>query len=284
MIPISIITINYNNRDGLKRTIDSIINQTCKDFEWIVIDGGSNDGGKDLLEQHDSHITYWVSEPDKGIYDAMNKGIQKANGEYCLFMNSGDCFYSSDVIKKILDNEGFGQYDIMTGYTYVSKGQKKIGIWTPPQEITGKLLFKNTLSHSASIIRTKHLKEHGGYDSNYKIASDVKFFYEDLVLRNATYKPMNFYISNFDFTGISIKNVALASNERDVFLKHLLPTAIYNDYKRMCYGETTLEKLLCKTEENSFFYKWMTLLAVISYAPISLKNRIVLHLKKLFSK
>ena len=282
MIPISIITINYNNREGLKRTIDSVINQTCKDFEWIVIDGGSNDGGKELIEQHDSHITYWVSEPDKGIYDAMNKGIEKANGEYCLFMNSGDSFYSSDVIKKIHDDEDFGLYDIMTGYTYVSKGKKKVGIWTPPKKITGKLLFKNTLSHSASIIRTNHLKGHGGYDTNCRIISDLKFFFEDLVMRNATYKPLNFYISNFDFTGISIKNVTLATHERENFLRILLPIAIYNDYKKMCYGETTLEKLLCKTEEDSIFYKWMTLLAMISYVPISLKNRIVIQLKKFF--
>ena len=82
---LSIITINYNNKAGLQRTIDSVICQTCKDFEWIVIDGGSTDGSKQLIEQYQSHFAYWCSEPDNGVYHAMNKGITHAKGEYLLF-------------------------------------------------------------------------------------------------------------------------------------------------------------------------------------------------------
>jgi len=82
---LSIITINYNNCAGLKRTIDSVVSQSFKDYEWIVIDGGSKDGSKDLIEQYSDSFTYWVSEPDNGIYNAMNKGIEKANGEWMLF-------------------------------------------------------------------------------------------------------------------------------------------------------------------------------------------------------
>ena len=78
---LSIITVNYNNREGLQRTIDSVVSQTFRDFEWIVIDGGSTDGSKELIKQYADHFSYWVSEPDKGIYNAMNKGILKATGE-----------------------------------------------------------------------------------------------------------------------------------------------------------------------------------------------------------
>ena len=87
---LSIITVNLNNRDGLKKTIDSVISQTFKDFEWIVIDGGSTDGSRELIEQYVNHFAYWVSEPDKGVYNAMNKGVKKAKGEYLQFLNSGD--------------------------------------------------------------------------------------------------------------------------------------------------------------------------------------------------
>lgn len=82
---LSIITINYNNLEGLKKTVESVVNQTWQEFEYIVIDGGSTDGSATYLESQNDKITYWVSEPDKGIYSAMNKGIAKATGEYLLF-------------------------------------------------------------------------------------------------------------------------------------------------------------------------------------------------------
>lgn len=87
---LSIITINFNNRDGLQRTINSVLSQSFKDFEWIVIDGGSTDGSRNLLEIYKKYFSYWCSEPDKGVYNAQNKGISVAKGEYMSFMNSGD--------------------------------------------------------------------------------------------------------------------------------------------------------------------------------------------------
>ena len=81
---LSVITINYNNRDGLKKTIESVVNQTYKDFEYIIIDGGSTDGSVEVLKEYSDKIDYWVSEPDKGIYNAMNKGIDIAKGEYVM--------------------------------------------------------------------------------------------------------------------------------------------------------------------------------------------------------
>ncbi len=85
----SVITINYNNKEGLTHTLNSVINQSCKDYKSIIIDGQSTDGCVDAIKEYTSHITYWVSEKDKGVYHAMNKGIAKAHGEYCIFMNSG---------------------------------------------------------------------------------------------------------------------------------------------------------------------------------------------------
>src|SRR5574344_3096999 len=88
----SIITINYNNKVGLERTIKSVINQTCKDYEYIIIDGTSTDGSKEVIDKYKQYLNYWVSEPDEGIYYAMNKGTLMSHGDYCNFLNSGDCY------------------------------------------------------------------------------------------------------------------------------------------------------------------------------------------------
>lgn len=96
----SIITINYNNCEGLEKTIQSVIEQSYKGYEYIVIDGGSTDGSIDIIKKYEPSITFWVSEKDSGIYNAMNKGIRHSTGEYLNFMNSGDTFYEPEVLKK----------------------------------------------------------------------------------------------------------------------------------------------------------------------------------------
>lgn len=99
---LSIITVNLNNLEGLKRTYESVVCQTFTDYEWIVIDGGSTDGSREFIEQHQDKFAYWCSEPDKGIYNAMNKGIIHAQGEYLNFMNSGDCLACEETLARVL--------------------------------------------------------------------------------------------------------------------------------------------------------------------------------------
>ena len=100
---LSIITVNYNNCMGLQRTMDSVIAQSFEDYEWLVIDGGSSDGSRELIEQNAEHFTYWVSEPDHGVYHAMNKGIAKAKGDYMCFLNSGDVYADAHVLERVFD-------------------------------------------------------------------------------------------------------------------------------------------------------------------------------------
>ena len=119
---LSIITINYNNKAGLQKTIDSVICQTWKDYEWIIIDGGSTDGSKELIEQYQQYFAYWCSEPDKGVYNAMNKGITKAKGEYLNFMNSGDCFVCDSTLMDVFFKEISA--DIVAGPVLLSTGQR----------------------------------------------------------------------------------------------------------------------------------------------------------------
>jgi glycosyltransferase involved in cell wall biosynthesis len=101
MPKLSIITINYNNVKGLEKTINSVVNQSYNDFEYIIIDGGSTDGSVDIIKKHENKIVFWVSEPDNGIYDALNKGVKHSNGEYLLFLNGDDCLIDDAILQKI---------------------------------------------------------------------------------------------------------------------------------------------------------------------------------------
>ena len=116
-LKLSIITVNLNTLEGLKRTYESIVSQTFKNYESLVIDGGSTDGSKEFIEQHQDKFSYWCSEPDKGIYNAMNKGIVRAKGEYLNFMNSGDCFASENTLTEVFCTPQTA--DILYGYMLV---------------------------------------------------------------------------------------------------------------------------------------------------------------------
>ena len=102
---VSIITVNLNNVEGLKKTLQSVLEQTYKNIDWIIIDGGSSDGSCELIEHYSDSFSYWVSESDKGIYNAMNKGIRVAKGKYVQFLNSGDCFLDKNVLDDVFSEE-----------------------------------------------------------------------------------------------------------------------------------------------------------------------------------
>ena len=224
MPKLSVITINYNNCDGLRKTIESVVNQTCKDFEYIIIDGGSTDGSVDVIKEYTDRIDYWVSEPDKGIYSAMNKGIDVAKGEYCIFMNSGDLFYSSYVLADIAPT--LAGKDIIVGCEFLSDGR----IFAAPKRISLSYLYFETLRHQSSIIKTTLLKEYK-YDEKYKIVSDYKFWLQTLILGNCTYKAVKNIIAIYDTTGVSFVNDALLKKERISAQNEVLPDCLLYDLR-----------------------------------------------------
>ena len=173
---LSIITVCYNNLEGLKRTYKSIVVQTVrKEFEWIIIDGNSSDGTKEFLQEHDNEIDYWSSEPDSGIYNAMNKGVKHSKGEYCLFINSGDLLYKPTAIAQSISYLDDGT-DIISGnlITYNPINLTKVE-YVVPERLTLYDLYTSYIPHPSTFIRTHNLKEHP-YDENYKIVSDWIFF------------------------------------------------------------------------------------------------------------
>ena len=153
----SIITINYNNKDGLEKTILSVINQTCQDFEYIIIDGGSTDGSVDVIKKYADRIDYWVSEPDKGIYNAMNKGIIKAKGEYLNFMNSGDCFYDNEVLSNVYQNGMCSEMIVGKDYHFDEKTEKDFSS-IPQARKTGNLFIRQFL-RSLTVAKVFMLQE-----------------------------------------------------------------------------------------------------------------------------
>lgn len=196
---ISIITINYNNLEGLKRTFKSVINQTWKEFEFIVIDGNSTDGSKELILENKNEIDYWVSEPDKGIYNAMNKGIKAANGEYLLFLNSGDHFYTDNILKennKFITNEDFVYFDLFVPGAVIPRVRN-------PKKISFLFFFKDTLSHQATFIKKSLFDKIGYYDESLKVLSDWKFFVIAICKHYCTYKKVDAILSTFYMDGIS---------------------------------------------------------------------------------
>lgn len=258
---LSVITINYNNCDGLRKTIESVVNQTWRNFEYIIIDGGSTDGSLDVIKEFADQIDYWVSEPDKGIYNALNKGVEKAQGEYCNFMNSGDCFYSLDVLEKVFSDNPIA--DIICGNTQLDY------LKTPPQEISFDFLFNSSICHQCAFIRTSLMKKYG-YDEKYKIVADRKFFMQALILDNCSYQAIDVNVVKYDITGFSSANPVLSRLEYDRVLEELIPERIRIDYgkkyKGALYGDNWYDKLFVEIRRRkyrSIIYSFSTIFLYI---------------------
>jgi glycosyltransferase involved in cell wall biosynthesis len=226
---LSIITINKNNYSGLKITIESVLSQSCRDFEYIVIDGASTDGSIDVLRKYDNEIDYWISEPDNGIYNAMNKGIRAAKGRNCQFLNSGDFLVSSDVIKKVLPN--IENASIYVGYLIKIFSKKKHYL---DKGIIGNItmfsLYKGVINHSSAYIKRELFDQYGYYDETLKIVSDWKWYLWVVGFHNEKVVKLNFVISKFDMGGISTSNKELLKIERRQVIEEYFPPMILADY------------------------------------------------------
>lgn len=193
----SIITINYNNRKGLSDTISSVLSQDYKDFEYIIIDGGSQDGSKDEINKVKKDLSYYCSEPDGGIYPAMNKGIDKAKGEYILFLNSGDTLHNKNVLQE-MRNQMNDHLDIVSGYAVLPNGN----FLNHHEKNVLMMLMLSTFSHQATFIKRKLFDKYR-YDENEKIISDWKAWLQWVIIDKCTWKYVNTIVCNYNLDGIS---------------------------------------------------------------------------------
>ncbi len=223
----SIITINFNNKEGLRKTLDSVVCQTFTDYELIVIDGGSTDGGAALLEEYGKYITFGVSEPDKGVYNAQNKGVQHASGEYCIFMNSGDLFHSNDVLECVAKELKDG-VDIAVGNTYFYKNESENRYAYAPEYITLWRVYIG-INHQSAFIKRQLLLDNP-YDETLKICADWKFWLQELVKNERSYQHLNIIVAQYDLNGVSYNENTRLAEEHSV-MQQLFPQAIVREYE-----------------------------------------------------
>jgi glycosyltransferase involved in cell wall biosynthesis len=214
--------------------MDSVVDQTYANYEYIIIDGGSTDGSVDVIREYANKITYWVSEPDRGIYNAMNKGILQARGEYLHFLNSGDWLIDKNTYYSVFDQAV--KTDILYGDVNVVYSKSKVVKLTLPQEAELSMLFfiNNAFNHQAAFI-SRNLFINSMYDENYKIFSDWEFFMQKIILENCSIKYLDQTIVNYDANGFSNNPdyFKLHTKEKDTILSQLLPARMLSDYKKM---------------------------------------------------
>lgn len=288
---LSIITINYNNINGLKLTTESILKQSDQNFQWIVIDGASKDGGAEFIKEIQRENSVLISEPDHGIYHAMNKGVRHAKGDFCLFMNSGDLLYAKDTIKHCLDFIAKNsEMDILRcGVEEVKNGKHIDYVYPIPVEKWGGVgvyLLTHSIAHQGTMIRTALLRNYP-YDENFKILGDCDFFlhaYLHIKIKDVTSKVV---IAKYDCSGISSTNYLLSQQERKVSFMNQTSPVIYEDYLRFCNGGNFLERMVCKSKKNIITY-WCSVLVMLPIYLFLCANTLFRHfpffLRRIFSK
>lgn len=237
---LSIITINYNNFSGLKKTITSVLAQTFKDFEYIIIDGGSTDGSKELIEQYIDNLTYWVSEKDNGIYHAMNNGIKVANGEYLWFLNSGDWLCNSSVVETFIKDTN--NIDIIYGNWYHSYSDGRVFKDVFPDLITFNFLaFEYSLPHQASLIKKSLFDKVGLYDEQLSMVSDWKFYLHAIFVEQCSYMHKDLFVVYYNKEGFS------SDPDNDEIQQRERKSVLEKHFKNFLYLK---EKKIIKTEYN----------------------------------
>ena len=194
---ITVVTVCYNSAALIERTLISVSEQNYSNKEYVVIDGASTDGTKEIVERYKDSISFFVSEPDKGIYHAMNKAVKVAKGEWVIFMNAGDVFANNEVLKNV-SNKLNDKSDIVYGDILKMENNELI-VKEAPSKITR--MHRMPFCHQAVFTRTFLLKKHP-FDEKYKLSADFKL-YKQLSLDNFSFKKIPMSITIYDTTGIS---------------------------------------------------------------------------------
>ena len=256
---ISIITINYNDKEGLENTINSVKNQDFKDFEHIIIDGNSTDGSKAVIEQYKNNFSYSVSEPDSGIYNAMNKGIKQAKGKYLLFLNSGDSLYSSatlSAVKDVISND----FDIYYGNVLriYENNIKKVKSYN--NTLSFSFFVDSALAHQTVFIKRELFSKFFYYNEDYKILADWDFLIYAICKQNVSYKHLGIIVANYNMNGISSQpeSKTIMETERKLTYQKYFPL-FYEDYKelfesRKILGSQKIKRFL-KLQDRMFTRK-----------------------------
>lgn len=236
---LSIITINLNDKVGLQKTIDSVLNQTYTDYEFIVIDGMSDDGSVDIIKANETKISYWISEKDKGIYNAMNKGIRQAKGEYCHFLNAGDTYTSENVLQQIFEgnpNESFicGNFLTKKGDIVREEQPYKNRDWT----FSLYDIYSGDLCHQAFFIKKDNFTKYELYNEKLRIISDWRLFFIAIGIHHEPVLYRDVDVVVYDLEGLSSQiGGKIIHEERKLTAKEVLPLETATKLERLYYLE-----------------------------------------------
>lgn len=259
---LTIITINRNNAPGLEKTIRSVVSQTNFCFEYIIIDGASSDGSIEIVKQHKNSLgdrLKWISEPDNGIYCAMNKGIGMATGDYLQFLNSGDCLADNEVTEKMLAEL------IRNGFPPILYGNMlknfPTGKVLRDRSFAGKSIsflgfYNGTLNHSPAYIRKNLFDKYGLYDESLRIVSDWKWYLQAIILGKEKPVYADIDVTLFDMHGISETNKELDKAERRSVLAELINPSFLADYDQWSFPIEQMKRL----KRHPFAYKMVWVL------------------------
>lgn len=276
---LSIITINLNNSAGLEKTIQSVISQNYKNFEFIIIDGKSSDNSVEIIKKYQNSITIWKSEKDSGVYEAMNKGIKLANGKYLQFLNSGDYLLNKDIINTIFSKPTTD--DILYGSSIRLSDDHKLYEVVEPKNLTLKHFYDYSTCHQAMFIKRDLFNKLGLYNEKLKIVADWEFNIKSIIVNNCSLKYLDFPIVYYDMSGISFKNQNLSISEKNKILNSILPPRILQDYANNHIKEQpnvkllknkiiNLQKDMRKIQTSKFYKLWQFYNQVLKN--IGLKN------------
>lgn len=276
MKKLSIITICYNE-PNLEKTCQSVVNQTWQDFEWIVVDGGSNDETQKIWDKYKHRIDKFVSEPDNGIYDAMNKGINLANGKFLNFLNAGDYYFYNDVLKDVFENKTYSSEVLYGNVCILRRDIFSNYIMCMPENLTKEFLYFSTLGHQATFISKVLFEKYGLYDDKLAIASDYKKWLEFLN-NKVKFQYLPYTIINFNLEGISCseKTRHISYKERIKIIKEKFSKTeireIKNKYKYMRKTQYSfLENIFSLKNSINKTHKIITILGV--HIKIRRKNK-----------
>lgn len=246
---LTIISINRNNYIGVEKTIHSVMKQTRSDFEYIIVDGASDDGSVEVIERLSSQFKNrlkWISEPDTGIYNAMNKGLKMACGEYVQFLNSGDCLISENVVERMICALELNHYpSILYGnmVKVMSDGSLLRDKGFAGDAISFLGFYVGTLNHSSAYIKKVLFDKYGLYDESLKIVSDWKWYLQAIIFGGERPAYADIDVSLFDMNGISETNKDLDKKERRRVLEELINPTFLTDYDQWSFSIQQMKRL-----------------------------------------
>ena len=250
---LSIITINRNNENGLRKTITSVLNQSWSDFEYIIVDGASTDNSVDVIKNEISSVPeglnsriQFISEADTGVFNAMNKGIVMAKGDYLLFLNSGDFFVDNNVLSNVFCV--MRETDILSCSCRVSKNGEQVFITTPPTNYTFGFFYNNSLAHQATFIKKDLFNKFGLYREDLKFMGDWEFFVRTIVIAGASTQNIDVILTDYNMEGIS----SVSNNQYSIIKE-----------KQSVFEEKALK---CFVPDYDYFYQFKQNIAIMEWA------------------